>query len=137
MVGTITTEGMFFQPIPLAEVDPMGNLWFFTHMDSSHAQVVREDTRIEVTYSNEIEKVFVGLSGLALVGNENRQRMKELFYPTLMNWLPDGLENPELALMKIRPTEINQWTETADKVWVSVKLLSAETGPVTNAWNRR
>lgn len=125
MLGTFEEMRVHFRPMAHVDVDDMGNLWFFTSMDSEKATQVNNNPNVYLTYACEGESTYLSVEGIASVSNINRDRMKELFSPMLRAWFPEGLDDPNLALMIVHPLEIDYWTNNENKVLTYFKMLSS------------
>jgi len=103
----------------------MGNLWFFTSLDSEKTSQISNNPNVYLTYACETESTYLSVEGIASVSNINRDRMKELFTPMLRAWFPNGLDDPTLALMIVHPLEIDYWINNENKVLTYIKMLSS------------
>jgi general stress protein 26 len=125
MLGTFEEMRVHFRPMAHVDVDEMGNLWFFTSMESEKASQITNNPNVYLTYACEEESTYLSVEGIASVSNINRDRMKELFTPMLRAWFPAGLDDPNLALMIVHPLEIDYWTNNENKVLTYFKMLSS------------
>lgn len=125
MLGTFEEMRVHFRPMAHVDVDDMGNFWFFTSMDSEKTLQVNNNPNVYLTYACESDSTYLSVEGIASVSNINRDRMKELFTPLLRAWFPDGLDDPNLALMIVHPLEIDYWTNNENKVLTYFKMLSS------------
>jgi general stress protein 26 len=124
MLGTFNELRVHFRPMAHVDVDDLGNLWFFTSIESEKTSQVNSNPNVYLTYSNEKESTYISVEGIASVSNINKDRMKELFTPMLRAWFPGGLDDPNLALMIVHPLEIDYWVNNENKVLTYIKMLS-------------
>lgn len=125
MLGTFEEMRVRFRPMAHVDVDEMGNFWFFTSMESDKASQINNNPNVYLTYSCEGDSTYLSVEGIASVSNINRDRMKELFTPFIRAWFPDGLDDPNLALMIVHPLEIDYWVSNENKVLTYIKMLSS------------
>lgn len=125
MLGTFEEMRVRFRPMAHVDVDEMGNFWFFTTMESDKASQINNNPNVYLTYSCEDDNTYLSVEGIASVSNINRDRMKELFTPFVRAWFPDGLDDPNLALMIVHPLEIEYWVNNESKVLTYIKMLSS------------
>lgn len=125
MLGTFEEMRVHFRPMAHVDVDDMGNLWFFTSIESEKASHINSNPNVYLTYTCEEGSTYLSVEGIASVSNINRDRMKELFTPMLRAWFPNGLDDPSLALMIVHPLEIDYWTNNENKVLTYFKMLSS------------
>lgn len=125
MLGTFEEMRVFFRPMAHVDVDEMGNFWFFTSIESEKTSQINANPNVYLTYSCEGESTYLSVEGIASVSNINRDRMKELFTPFVKSWFPEGLDDPNLALMIVHPLEIDYWVNNESKVLTYIKMLSS------------
>ena len=64
---------------------------------------------------------------------EDRQKMKELWTPMLKAWFPQGLDEPGIVLLKIKPSEARYWDVDAAKLVILFSMVKAAvTGEVND-----
>lgn len=85
-----------------------GKLYFFTHASSHKVAEVGHDQRVNVAFANPKNQNYVSVSGGASVSND-RAKMQELWSPIFKAWFPDGLEDPDLALLVITAEGAEYW----------------------------
>ena len=125
MLGTFEEMRVKFRPMAHVDVDDMGNFWFFTSIDSEKSAQVSSNPNVYLTYACEGESTYLSVEGIASVSNINRDRMKELYSPFVKAWFPEGLDDPNLALMVVHPLEIDYWVNNESKVLTYIKMLSS------------
>jgi len=109
MLTSIEEEGhLHSRPMALQEVEFDGDIWFFTGKSSPKVHQIEQQPRVNVAFSDPENQVYVSLSGRAsLVLDKAKNR--ELWNPSLLAWFPGGLEDPELALLKIDVDGAEYW----------------------------
>lgn len=125
MLGTFEEMRVHFRPMAHVDVDDMGNFWFFTSMESDKTSQINNNPNVYLTYACEDDSIYLSIEGIASVSNINRDRMKELFSPFVKAWFPDGLDDPNLALMIVHPLDIDYWVNDENKVLTYIKMLSS------------
>jgi general stress protein 26 len=111
-IGMLTTADddgtLRSRPMGNLDYEFSGDLWFFTYGGSPKAQDVEQERQVNVAYSNPDDNVWVSVSGTATVVRE-RERMEELWSPILKTWFPKGLDEPDIALLRISVTKAEYW----------------------------
>ncbi|MBA2406018.1 MAG: pyridoxamine 5'-phosphate oxidase family protein [Bdellovibrionales bacterium] len=92
-----------------------GTLWFFTKKDSLKVHDIEEDKEVLLTYSQSTSQKFVVLSGLAAI-EKDKFKMVTLWNPELLEWFPKGIDDPELALIKVEVESADIWDSPPGKV---------------------
>jgi general stress protein 26 len=85
-----------------------GVLWFFTEIDSGKVDEVERERHVNLAYSKPGDQVYVSISGNARVMRD-KAKAAELWTPFLKAWFPKGLEDPQLALLRVEATEAEYW----------------------------
>jgi len=106
MMTTVCKDGsLCSRPMTIVNPDFDGGLWFFTKVDSATTGSVEEEGQVNVTYENSQESIYVSLSGRATLVLDPQQNEK-LWHEDLRMWFPDGLNDPQLALLRI---DVDKW----------------------------
>jgi general stress protein 26 len=87
------------RPMSLAKVDERGDVYFVTAIDSAKTDELSQDERAAVVMQSATQ--FVSLSGRAdfLL---DAALVQELWRETWRPWFPDGPEDPELCVLRVR-----------------------------------
>ena len=85
-----------------------GTLWFFTGKDSRKAQEVGSAHAALLTYADPKGQTYVSISGRAgLV--EDRARIAELWTDYAKIWFQDGVDDPNLTLLRFEAEQAEFW----------------------------
>lgn len=106
MMTTVCKDGSLTSR-PMATLEPPidGRLWFFTKADSAKVGEVEEEGQVNVSYVNVRDSIYVSLSGQATLV-QDRQQIEKLWTDDLKAWFPEGLNDPELVLLRV---DIEKW----------------------------
>jgi len=109
MLTTMTADGRHVsRPMALQDVEFDGDLWFFAYSTSDLIQQIAENPQVNVAFSDDKQHAWVSLSGAA-ARVDDRAKAEELWNPLLKAWFPDGLETPELTLVKVHAESAEYW----------------------------
>lgn len=109
MLTTAETDGTLrSRPMGTQQVEFDGDLWFFTYASAGKVQEVQHDEHVNVSYANPDDQVYVSVSGSARLVRD-RQKMEELWNPILKAWFPQGLDEPDIALLKVEVEQAEYW----------------------------
>lgn len=103
------------RPMATQQSEFDGTLWFFTAKNATKVKEVDHHHEVNVSYSDTDKKVFVSVSGYAEL-IEDKQKIKELWNPLYQAWFPDGLDDPELALLKVNVYKAEYWDSDISKM---------------------
>ena len=116
MLTTVDEDGSLrSRPMQTQEAEFNGELWFFTSASSPKVGEVQSDQRVNVSYSDPDDNRYVSLSGTATLVRD-REKIKELWKPVLKAWFPDGQEDPDLALLRVKVEKAEYWDSPSSKV---------------------
>lgn len=128
MLTTRRADGLLHsRPMGTREIDSDGVLWFFTADDSGKVQEIYHEQMVNVSYLNSSDQIYVSLAGQASLSRD-RGKIRELWTPALKAWFTQGVEDPNLALIRVDIQAIDYW-EGPGKIVTLLKLAkSAVTG---------
>ncbi len=93
-----------------------GTLWFFTKKSSPKVEEVQQNLdQVNVSYSDPSKMSFVSVSGKAELVDD-KTKLKELWSPYLKVFFPQGLDDPDLTLMKITANYGEYWDSPSSKM---------------------
>ena len=101
-----------------------GELWFFTGAGSAKAGEVARDGRVNVSFADPGDGRFVSVSGSARVVRD-RARAERLWTPAAKAWFPRGLDDPDLALLRVAVERAEFWDAPAGKMVQLAGMLKA------------
>ena len=99
------------RPMYVQETEFDGDLWFFSRESSPKMDQVKKEHEVNVAFSEPEDDRYVSISGTASVVTD-RTKIEALWSEPLRAWFPDGLDDPELALLKVHARQAEYW-ETA------------------------
>lgn len=108
MLTTIDGGQLRSRPMSTQEFEFDGDLWFFTRDNTHKADEISKDPRVNVAYSKPDDNRYVSVSGTAEIVKD-RAKMEELWSPVLKAWFPDGLEDPNICLLKVAVEQAEYW----------------------------
>jgi len=125
MLTTIEADGSLrARPMAAQQTEGDADLWFFTYGESPKAREVRRDDRVNVSFSDNEKNRWVSVSGTAELVRD-RAKMEELWKPILKAWFPQGLDEPDIALLKVDVEQAEYWDSASSKMVQLVGLLKA------------
>ena len=116
MLCTVSKDGTLrSRPMGTQMEDFDGTLWFFTEKDSGKVDEIEEEQRVNVIYSEPKQELYVSVSGMGTVVTDKAE-IKRRWNPLYQAWFPKGLEDPNIALLKIDVEKAEYWETPASKV---------------------
>lgn len=117
--GTLRSRPMATQQ---SEFD--GDLWFFTSADAPKVHEVEHHQQVNVSYAEPDQQKYVSVSGTAQLVRD-RSKIEELWNPLFKAWFTQGLDDPNLALLKVSVDKAEYWDSPSSKVVRLVGFLKS------------
>ena len=93
-----------------------GTLWFFTKKSAPKVEEAKQNyNQVNVSYSDPNKMSFVSVSGEAEIV-EDKDKLKELWSAYLKVFFPQGLDDPDLALLKVKVNYGEYWDSPSNKM---------------------
>jgi general stress protein 26 len=125
MLTTTETDGTLrSRPMATQQLDFDGELWFFTGKSSHKVVEIGSDYHVNLSYADPSDHRYVSVSGTAQLIID-AAKAKELWNPLLMAWFPRGLEDPDLALLRVAPTQAEYWDSPGSGVVHAIGFVKA------------
>ncbi len=106
------------------DIDFDGDLWFFTYGSSHKADEVGRAPKVNASFADIDGQQYASLTGQAEIVRD-RQKIEELWKPQLRAWFPDGVETPDIALLKVTVERAEYWDSSQSLVAHAVGLVSS------------
>jgi general stress protein 26 len=125
MLTTVEEDGsLHSRPMTTQAIEFDGDLWFFTAIDSLKVTEVKKDREVNVSFSDPDKKTFISVSGTASLVRD-RVKIRELWKPAYKVFFPKGLDDPELALLKVSVKSAEYWDSPSSAVGRLVSFAKA------------
>jgi len=109
MLCTVEDDGSLrSRPMMTQKAEFDGHLWFFTGIDSTKVHEIDREQHVNVSYANPGDQIYVSVSGTATTSRD-REKIKELWSPMHKAWFPGGLDDPNLALLRVDVEKAEYW----------------------------
>ena len=116
MLTTLEEDGTLkSRPMATQEVEFDGDIWFFTYGGAPKVDEIVSNQHVNVSYSEPKDQKYVSVSGTAQLVRD-RQKIEELWNPLFKAWFPKGLDEPDLALLKVSVDKAEYWDSPSSKV---------------------
>jgi general stress protein 26 len=116
MLTTVEADGCLrSRPMHTQESDFDGTLWFFTWVDSAKVHEIEHDQHVNLSYADPSDQVYVSVSGRARLVRD-RTKIKELWNPIHKAWFPQGVDDPNIGLLRVDVEKAEYWDSPSSKV---------------------
>lgn len=127
MLTTVEEDGTLrSRPMATQHIEFDGDLWFFTNANAPKVDEVQHEEHVNVSYANPDKQSYVSVSGRAQLVRD-RQKIEELWNPLFKAWFPKGLDDPDLALLKVSVDQAEYWDSPSSTVARLVGFVKAIT----------
>jgi general stress protein 26 len=132
MLTTMEDGGMLrSRPMATMEMDADGHLWFFTALSSPKIDEVEQHCEVNLSYMRADKQEYVSISGSSEIVRD-KDKMAQLWSPWIRPWFPEGLDDPNLVLLKVTISEAEYWDAPGSAIKRVYGLAKAIAGGNTN-----
>ena len=115
MLVTQVDESLRSRPMHTAKIESDHTIYFFTNKDSGKVDDIQSERHVNLSYVDNGGQNFLSISGTAHTVSD-RKKMEELWNPIMKAWYPDGLDSPDLVLLKVVPNDAELWSASSSKL---------------------
>ena len=120
------------RPMAVADAEQDGELWFVSGKSSEKTHEIKSDPRAVVT--GQQSGLYVTLNGQLDV-IQDRAKIAQLWKETWKAWFPNGKDDPNITLLRLRPESGEYWDNTGAQglKYVFKMVQAVVNGKVTDA----
>jgi len=116
MLTTHASDGsMVCRPLQTLEFDHSGELVFFTGADSHKVDELRANPDVNIAYANPGKQSYVSVRGTASI-DRDRATIDALWSPVQENFFPQGKDDPNLVVLRVRVRDAAYWESAGNFV---------------------
>jgi general stress protein 26 len=109
MLVTADADGTLrSRPMGTQQIESDGDLWFFTGKDTGKTHAIEHDQHVNISYSSPKDHRFVSVSGRAELVDD-KKKIDELWNPLLRAWFPEGVNDPNITLIRVHIESAEYW----------------------------
>ena len=97
------------RPMEVSDVTQEGKFIFFTHSNADLTSELTDDNFVNLSFGNNEQHDYVSVSGVAQI-SQNQVEMEALWQDKFVRWIPNGLDEPTLAMIVITPLHAEHWS---------------------------
>jgi general stress protein 26 len=107
-----------------SHLDQDAKLWFFMSRLGEAAAELQADPSVCMVYADTGSDSYVSVSGTARVSNDKAKK-QELWSPLAKAWFPQGIDDPDLLLVRIDIVDADCWDVKHSKLVQLWQMASA------------
>jgi general stress protein 26 len=116
MFTTVDDENVLTsRPMTAQQIDNEGNMWFFTSDEAAFTHDLEHHPDVSVSFCKPDDNLYLSVTGQAYLLHD-RAKARELWSPSVRAWFPSGLDDPHLALIRVRIQSAEYWDASASKM---------------------
>jgi general stress protein 26 len=115
------------RPMAVQSVDDAGNLWFLSGRSTHTNREISEDPQVQLLFSNPGSSEYLTLQGVATISADRALR-EEHWTPIAKTWFNGGVDDPELTVICVAPSDGYYWDTKHGKM---VSFLKVAAGALT------
>jgi general stress protein 26 len=116
MLSTVEGDGSLrSRSMASQQVEFDGDLWFFTGASSHKVHDIENNPQVNVAFSDPNDQNYVSMSGRATLVRD-QQKAEDLWNVFYRSWFPKGLDDPDLALLRIEVAGAEYWDSPSSAV---------------------
>lgn len=116
------------RPMSTVQMDADGALWFFTGLSSPKVEEALHHRQVNLSYARIDKQDYLSISGTAEIVRD-KEKMQQLWTPWIKPWFPQGLDDPDLILLKIHLHAAEYWETPGNAV---TRLVGLARGILTH-----
>ncbi|MES2775720.1 MAG: pyridoxamine 5'-phosphate oxidase family protein [Bacteroidota bacterium] len=120
-------EPISARPMSTRDVDDDGTIYFFSRDTSNKNDEITADHRVQLFYSNNTSYEYLSVFGKATIVKDE-ELAKKLWTNWAKAWFDEGVDDPELTILKVVPEHVYYWDTKNNKM---VSLLKIVVGAIT------
>ena len=126
MLSTVDENGdLHSRPMSVnGEIDPDGDLWFFTNANSHKVTEISTRPKVNVSFADPDNQHYVSISGKAQLVRD-RNKIEELWKPEFKMWFPEGKDDPEIALIRVSLEKAEYWDSPSSTIGYVLNFVSS------------
>lgn len=105
------------------KIDEHANLWFLSAKDSHKNAEIKEDHTVQLLFQGSSYSDFLSLYGKASISTD-KSKIKELWQPILKTWFTEGIDDPRITVIKVKPIDGYYWDTKHNMIVGLVKRMA-------------
>lgn len=121
-----TDDGATCRPMSAQHVCDQGNIWFFSEKNSDKNREIALNKNVQLFFAHPGKGSYLIVSGAAEIIID-KEKTEELWSPVVKAWFPGGKDDPNLSIIKVKPTTAYYWDTDGNRMVNFIKIAAAMT----------
>ena len=123
MFCTHSADRLKSRPMSVQKADDQGNLWFLSDKNSGKNQEIKINDEVDLFFGQGKDK-WLSLHGRASISYD-KQKIKELWAPIAKIWFTDGVDDPDISVIKVTYDDGYYWDNKHGRMVALAKMAAA------------
>ena len=111
------------RPMSVQKADDEGNLWFLSDKNSHKNTEIEANSSVDLLFGAGSDK-WLALHGTAEISYD-KQKIKELWAPIAKIWFTDGVDDPDISVIKVQYDDGYYWDNKHGRMVALAKMAAA------------
>lgn len=116
-------DGATCRPMSTQQVCNQGNIWFFSEANSVKNKEIEQDKKVQLFYSHPGKNRYMVVNGEAEIIFD-KEKTDELWTKMAEMWFKEGKDDPNISLIKVKPTSAYYWDTDGNKMINFLKVVA-------------
>ena len=114
MMTTHAADGsLVSRPLQTLKIDANGEMIFFTAANSHKVEELTDDAEVNLAYAHPGDQRYLSVRGRARM-DRDEDTINELWSPAQKIFFPEGKDDPNLMVLRVRVRDANYWEATGN-----------------------
>lgn len=119
-----TDDGSTCRPMSAIKVCDQGNIWFFSEKNSEKNQAIMADKSVQLFFSHPAKNSYLVVNGEAEIISD-KVKIEELWTPAAKIWFKEGKDDPNISIIKVKPTNAYYWDTDGNRMINFFKMVAS------------
>ena len=119
-----TDDGATCRPMGAQLVCEQGNVWFFSEKNSDKNKEIAQNKNVQLFFSHPAKSSYLVINGEAEIILESA-KIDELWTPVVKIWFPEGKDDPNISMIKVKPTTAYYWDTEGNRMINFIKMVAS------------
>lgn len=119
-----TDDGATCCPMTAIKVCDQGNIWFFSEKSSEKNKAIKKDKNVQLLFSHPGKGSYLVVNGEAEIILD-KTTVDELWTPVAKIWFKQGKDDPNISVIKVKPTTAYYWDTDGNRMINLLKIVAS------------
>ena len=119
-----TDDGSTCRPMSAIKVCDQGNIWFFSEMSSDKNKEIAQNENVQLFFSSPSKSCYLVVNGKAKI-IVDKTKIEELWTPLAKIWFKGGKDDPDISIIKVKPTNCYYWDTDGNRMINFLKMIAS------------